>query len=169
MKTTDAPAKVVAAAEFLLEGTGGAPQAEPQRRARLRRAGEDRSASRSGRSRRCDYEDWQQGQGRRNLKRRTELTLYCELIGASGNDCGFFATTNRPVSRRISMKSVRYTKYTGDLASEIDMEGLLQALSEYLLDSGFRDPYAQFQDLEHNLENLREALRRLLESGDIFR
>jgi Ca-activated chloride channel family protein len=48
------------------------------------------------------------------------------------------------------------------------MESLLQALSEYLLDSGFRDPYAQFQDLEHTLKNLREALRRLLESGGMF-
>src|ERR1700679_217764 len=66
------------------------------------------------------------------------------------------------------MKSVRYTKYLGDLASEIDMESLLQALSEYLLDSGFRDPYAQFQDFEHTLENVREALRRLLESGGMF-
>src|SRR5215472_7236096 len=63
------------------------------------------------------------------------------------------------------MKSVRYTKYVGDLASEIDMEGLLQALSEYLLDSGFRDPYAQFQELDHNLDDLREALRRILQSG----
>ena len=35
------------------------------------------------------------------------------------------------------MKRVHYTKYTGDLASEIDLEGLLQALSNYLLDSGF--------------------------------
>jgi Ca-activated chloride channel family protein len=61
------------------------------------------------------------------------------------------------------MKSVRYTKYVGDLASEIDMESLLQALSEYLLDSGFRDPYAQFQELDHNLDDLREALRRILQ------
>ena len=66
------------------------------------------------------------------------------------------------------MKSVRYTKYVGDLAAEMDMEGLLQALSEYLLDSGFRDPYAQFQELDHNLEDLREALRRLLQSGKFF-
>jgi Ca-activated chloride channel homolog len=64
------------------------------------------------------------------------------------------------------MKSIRYTKYIGDLASEIDMESLLQALSEYLLDSGFRDPYAQFQELDHNLDDLREALRRILQSGE---
>ncbi len=38
------------------------------------------------------------------------------------------------------MKRIRYTKYTGDLASEMDMEDLLKALSDYLLDSGFRDP-----------------------------
>ena len=66
------------------------------------------------------------------------------------------------------MKSVRYTKYVGDLASEIDMESLLQALSEYLLDSGFRDPYARFQELDHNLDDLREALRRILQSGEFF-
>ena len=39
------------------------------------------------------------------------------------------------------MKGIRYTKYNGDLASEIDLEGLLEALSDYFLDSGFRDPY----------------------------
>src|ERR1700751_5450018 len=66
------------------------------------------------------------------------------------------------------MKSVRYTKYIGDLASAIDMESLLQALSEYLLDSGFRDPYARFQELDHNLEDLREPLRRILQSGQFL-
>jgi Ca-activated chloride channel family protein len=50
----------------------------------------------------------------------------------------------------------------------MDLESLLQALSEYLLDSGFRDPYARFQQLEHNLDDLREALRRILEEGDFF-
>jgi Ca-activated chloride channel homolog len=66
------------------------------------------------------------------------------------------------------MKGVRYTKYKGDLASEMDMESLLQALSDYLLDSGYRDPYSRFQQYDHNLEDLREALRRILESGDLF-
>lgn len=66
------------------------------------------------------------------------------------------------------MKRVRYTKFTGDLASEMDIEDLLKALSDYLLDSGFRDPFARFQDLDHTLENLREALRQLLESGEMF-
>jgi len=66
------------------------------------------------------------------------------------------------------MRSIRYSKYVGDLASEIDMESLLQALSEYLLDSGFRDPYAQFQEFDHNLNDLREALRRLLQSGQFL-
>ena len=66
------------------------------------------------------------------------------------------------------MKFVRYTRYSGDLASEIDLEDLLQALSDYLLDSGFEDPYSRFQDLSHNLDDLREALRRVLESGEFL-
>jgi len=65
------------------------------------------------------------------------------------------------------MKRIRYTKYNGDLASEMDLEELLQALSDYLLDSGFYDPSTQFQDLDHNLDDLREALRRILTSGNL--
>ena len=64
------------------------------------------------------------------------------------------------------MKGVRYTKYIGDLASEMDMESLLQALSDYFLDSGYRDPYSRFQEYDQTLDDLREALRRILESGD---
>jgi Ca-activated chloride channel family protein len=66
------------------------------------------------------------------------------------------------------MKGVRYTKYTGDLASELDLEGLLEALSDYLLDSGFRDPYSGLGDMDHTLDDLREALRQILESGEFF-
>jgi Ca-activated chloride channel homolog len=66
------------------------------------------------------------------------------------------------------MKRVHYTKYSGDLAQEIDLENLLQALSDYLLDSGYYDPYNEFQDLDHSLDDLREALRRILESGEMF-
>jgi Ca-activated chloride channel family protein len=66
------------------------------------------------------------------------------------------------------MKRIRYTKFTGELADEIGLEDLMQALSDYLLDSGFQDPLMQFQELngEHSLDNLREAIRQALESGD---
>src|SRR5215469_723486 len=67
------------------------------------------------------------------------------------------------------MKRVRYTKFTGDLSSSFGLEDLMQALSDFLLDSGFRDPYSQFSELnEQTMENLREAIRQALESGDIF-
>jgi Ca-activated chloride channel homolog len=66
------------------------------------------------------------------------------------------------------MKGVRYTKYKGDLATEMDIESLLDALSDYLLDSGFNDPWSNYEQLDHTLDDLREALRRILESGDYF-
>ncbi|MGC2161901.1 MAG: VWA domain-containing protein [Silvibacterium sp.] len=66
------------------------------------------------------------------------------------------------------MKRVRYTKYTGDLASEIDLEDLLQALSDYLLNSGFDDPLSPFQSMDQTLDDLREAIRQALESGDFL-
>jgi Ca-activated chloride channel family protein len=66
------------------------------------------------------------------------------------------------------MKRIRYTRYTGELADEMDLESLMQQLSDFLLDSGFQDPMSRFQELngEHSLENLREALRQALEYGD---
>ena len=66
------------------------------------------------------------------------------------------------------MKRIRYTKYIGELAGDMDLEDLMQLLSDYLLDSGFQNPMMQFQELngEHTLENLREALRQALEGGD---
>lgn len=66
------------------------------------------------------------------------------------------------------MKRVRYTKFNGDLASQAEMENLLNALSDYFLDSGFRDPLSQFQDLDHTMADLEEAVRRALESGNLF-
>jgi Ca-activated chloride channel homolog len=47
---------------------------------------------------------------------------------------------------------------------------MLKALSEYLLDSGFQDPWSRFSELdgEHTMQNLREALRQALEAGDLF-
>lgn len=66
------------------------------------------------------------------------------------------------------MKRVRYTKYEGGLAGEMSMEGLLNALSDYLLDSGFQNPWMEFSDLDHTMDALRDALKRALESGDLF-
>jgi Ca-activated chloride channel family protein len=66
------------------------------------------------------------------------------------------------------MKRIQYTKYNGDLGSEMDLEDLLKALSDYLLDSGFRDSYTDLQELDHTLDDLREALRRALEQGDFL-
>ncbi len=68
------------------------------------------------------------------------------------------------------MKRIRYTKFTGDLAGEISLDDLMGALSDFLLDSGFHDPTAKFQELngDHSMENLREAIRQALEAGDLL-
>ncbi len=68
------------------------------------------------------------------------------------------------------MKRVRYSKYTGNLADELEMESLLEALSDFLLDSGFQSPFSRFQELrsDQTLDNLREAMRQALEYGDLF-
>jgi Ca-activated chloride channel homolog len=68
------------------------------------------------------------------------------------------------------MKRVRYTKFTGDLSSSFGLEDLMQALSDFLLDSGFNDPMSRFQEFngDQTMENLREAIRQALDSGELF-
>jgi Ca-activated chloride channel homolog len=68
------------------------------------------------------------------------------------------------------MKRVRYTKFTGDLASSFGLEDLMQALSDFLLDSGFSDPMSRFQEFDgdQTMNNLRDAIRQALDSGEIF-
>ena len=68
------------------------------------------------------------------------------------------------------MKRIRYTKFTGDLASSFGLEDLMQALSEFLLDSGFQDPMSRFQEFngDQTMDNLREAIRQALDSGELF-
>src|SRR5580698_8669379 len=74
------------------------------------------------------------------------------------------------MSGRSFMKRVRYTKFTGDLSSSFGLEDLMQALSDFLLDSGFYDPMSRFQEFngDQTMENLREAIRQALESGELF-
>jgi Ca-activated chloride channel family protein len=66
------------------------------------------------------------------------------------------------------VKSIQYTKFTGEDIG-VSAEQLLSALADYLLQSGF-NPYAmgmhEFND--HTLEQLKRAIERALESGELF-
>jgi Ca-activated chloride channel homolog len=66
------------------------------------------------------------------------------------------------------MKRVTYTKYVPDPASEMSMEDLLSALSDYLLQSGFQDSYGfmDLKDAEQTLEELRRAIEDALMNSD---
>ncbi len=68
------------------------------------------------------------------------------------------------------MKNVRYTKFTGDLASEVSLEDLMQALADMLLDSGFQSPFSRFSEMEddQSLDALRDAIRQALEDGELL-
>jgi Ca-activated chloride channel family protein len=66
------------------------------------------------------------------------------------------------------MKSVRYSRYTGEDLG-IDAEELLKALADFLLGSGFDSQYMPFSELnEHTLEDLKNAIQRALEQGGLF-
>ena len=62
------------------------------------------------------------------------------------------------------MKRVRYTKYKGSLADDLDLESLLEALSNELLDSGFPSPFGHFREFgeEQTLDDLSAAIDPLL-------
>ncbi len=69
------------------------------------------------------------------------------------------------------MKFTRYTKYVPDPASEMSMEELLNALSDYLLNSGFQTPYTTFYEMpedEQNLDDLRQAIENALMGEDLL-
>jgi Ca-activated chloride channel family protein len=67
------------------------------------------------------------------------------------------------------MKRIRYSKYVPDLAGEMSLEDLLSALSDYLLQSGFRDTwYYEMADQEQTLEELRRAIEQALLFGEQF-
>ena len=67
------------------------------------------------------------------------------------------------------MKRIRYTKYVPDPAGEMSLEDLLNALSDYFLQSGFQD-YLSYYDLpnEQSLDDLRRAIERALLESDML-
>ncbi|MGH9730375.1 MAG: hypothetical protein ACRD4A_01645, partial [Candidatus Acidiferrales bacterium] len=68
------------------------------------------------------------------------------------------------------MKYVRYKKYTGQEADDVDLQELMNRLSNFLLQSGFESQYYGFQemDTERSMEQLRQAILRALEEGDLL-
>ncbi len=66
------------------------------------------------------------------------------------------------------MKSVRYSRYTGDDFG-LSAEDLMRALSDFFLQSGFDNPYMQFSEFNSDtLEELKRAIERALENGELF-
>ena len=66
------------------------------------------------------------------------------------------------------MRWIRYSRYTGEDLG-IDANDLLQALSDFLLESGFNTQYMPFSEWnQHTLDDLKKAIERALEQGDLF-
>lgn len=67
------------------------------------------------------------------------------------------------------MKYVRYTRYVGKPADSVSLEELLNRLSDFFLQSGFSDFYSmQEMDPERSLEQLRHAILRAIQEGDLL-
>jgi Ca-activated chloride channel family protein len=64
----------------------------------------------------------------------------------------------------------RYTKYTGDLLDEIDLDTLVSKLSDLLLSSGFNNPWGQPLDDEEDrtMQALHDAILEALFSGGML-
>ena len=66
------------------------------------------------------------------------------------------------------MRSIRYSKYTGDDFG-ISAEDLLNALSQFFLESGFgHDQYSFSEMTPQTLEELKQAIERALREGNMF-
>jgi len=64
----------------------------------------------------------------------------------------------------------RYTKYTGDLLDEIDLEDLVSKLSDLLLTSGFSNPWSNplDSDDDRTMQALHDAILEALFSGGVL-
>ena len=66
------------------------------------------------------------------------------------------------------MKWIRYSRYNGEDMG-IGAEELLQALSDFLLESGFHSQYMPMSEWnQHTLEDLKNAIQQALEQGKLF-
>jgi Ca-activated chloride channel family protein len=62
----------------------------------------------------------------------------------------------------------RYTKFTGDLLDELDLEDLVAKLSDLLLSSGFGNPYGGMDDDERTMQALHDAILDALFNGGVL-
>jgi Ca-activated chloride channel family protein len=72
------------------------------------------------------------------------------------------------------MKYIRYSKYTGEAADDLDLQELMNRLSDFLLGSGYESQYGMWEmdpsamSSERAMDQLREAILRALEEGDLL-
>jgi Ca-activated chloride channel family protein len=71
------------------------------------------------------------------------------------------------------MKYVRYSRYTGEAADDVDLQELMNRLSDFLLQSGYESQYGMYEmdpsmSTERLMDDLREAILRALEEGDLL-
>ena len=71
------------------------------------------------------------------------------------------------------MKYTKYSRYAPDAADDIDLQELMNRLSDFFLQSGFESQYG-FHELdversrEQHMEALRQAILRALQEGDLI-
>ena len=68
------------------------------------------------------------------------------------------------------MKFIRYGRYTGEPADSVDLQELMKRLSDFLLQSGFESQFYGISEMdpERSMENLRQAILRALQEGDLL-
>jgi Ca-activated chloride channel family protein len=71
------------------------------------------------------------------------------------------------------MRYVRYSRYAPDAADDIDLQELMNRLSDFFLQSGFESQFGFYEldtegSREQHMEQLREAILRALQEGDLI-
>src|SRR5688500_4491199 len=103
--------------------------------------------------------------GGRHARPRSATKHRCQRAG------GRRSTTTRQVGSLATKQPVkyRYTKYTGDLMDEIDLEDLVSKLSDLLLSSGFSNPWdPSDSDEDRTMQALHDAILDALFSGGVL-
>ena len=72
------------------------------------------------------------------------------------------------------MKYTKYSRYLPNAADDIDLQDLMDRLSDFFLQSGFNSQYGFYElDMENareqHMEHLRQAILRALQEGDLIR